>query len=86
MYNLHNAEMYEVLFEIYTNGALYNRQKVTAPDFILIQQFMSAVNDIIASRIPRSKVVMTRWEVGWDRFEGKQISLEYKIEFSNYME
>lgn len=78
--------MYEVLFEIYTNGALYNRQKVTAPDFILIQQFMSAVNDIIASRIPRSKVVMTRWEVGWDRFEGKQISLEYKIEFSNYME
>ena len=78
--------MYEVLFEIYTNGALYNRQKVTAPDFILIQQFMSAVNDIITSRIPRSKVVMTRWEVGWDRFEGKQISLEYKIKFSNYME
>ena len=78
--------MYEVLFEIYTNGALYNRQKVTAPDFILIQQFMSAVNDIIASRIPRSKVVMTRWEIGWDRFEGKQIPLEYKVEFSNYVE
>ena len=81
-----NAEMYEVLFEIYTNGALYNRRKVTAPDFILIQQFMGAVNDIIASRIPRSKVTMTRQEVGWDKFEGKQIPLEYKIEFSNYME
>lgn len=86
MYNLYNAEMYEVIFEIFMNGALYNRQKVTAPDFVLIQQFMGAVNNIIASRIPRSKVTMTRWEAGWDKFEGKQIPLEYKIEFSNYME
>ena len=84
MYNLYNAEMYEVLFEIYTNGALYNRQKITAPDFVLIQNFISAFYQV--ANIPKSKVVMTRWEVGWDKFEGKQIPLEYKIEFSNYME
>lgn len=76
--------MYEVLFEIYTNGALYNRQKMTAPDFVLIQNFISAFYQIV--NIPKSKVVMTRWEVGWDKFEGKQIPLEYKVEFSNYME
>ena len=84
MYNLYNAEMYEVLFEVYTNGALYNRQKMTAPDFVLIQNFISTFYQVV--NIPKSKVVMTRWEIGWDRFEGKQISLEYKVEFSNYME
>lgn len=84
MYNLYNAEMYEVLFEVYTNGALYNRQKMTAPDFVLIQNFISTFYQV--ANIPKSKVVMTRWEIGWDRFEGKQISLEYKVEFSNYME
>lgn len=76
--------MYEVIFEIYTNGALYNRQKMTAPDFVLIQKFISTFYQI--ANIPKSKVVMTRWEIGWDRFEGKQIPLEYKVEFSNYME
>ena len=76
--------MYEVLFEVYTNGALYNRQKMTAPDFVLIQNFISTFYQVV--NIPKSKVVMTRWEIGWDRFEGKQISLEYKVEFSNYME
>lgn len=76
--------MYEVLFEVYTNGALYNRQKMTAPDFVLIQNFISTFYQV--ANIPKSKVVMTRWEIGWDRFEGKQISLEYKVEFSNYME
>lgn len=76
--------MYEVIFEIYTNGALYNRQKMTAPDFVLIQKFISTCYQI--ANIPRSKVTMTRWEIGWDRFEGKQIPLEYKVEFSNYME
>ena len=76
--------MYEVLFEVHTNGALYNRQKMTAPDFVLIQNFISTFYQV--ANIPKSKVVMTRWEIGWDRFEGKQISLEYKVEFSNYME
>ena len=57
---------------------------MTAPDFVLIQKFISTFYQI--ANIPKSKVVMTRWEIGWDKFEGKQIPLEYKVEFSNYVE
>lgn len=75
-------QTYEVIFEIYIENKLVNKQTMQAPKEILMVNFIQTVNQIGNDRRPM-KVKMFRQESVWDNFENKEKSLDYKVEFSN---
>lgn len=74
--------MYEVIFEVYVEDKLTNRQKMQAPKQILITNFIETAKQIKTDKRP-IKIKMIRPEVIWDDFEQKQKTLNNEIELSN---
>jgi hypothetical protein len=75
-------EMHEVIFEVYIEDKLTNRQQMTAPKEILISNFVQTAKQIKNDQRP-IKIKMIRPEVIWDEFEQKQKVLNNEIELSN---
>ena len=75
-------EMHEVIFEVYIEDKLTNRQQMQAPKEMLIANFLQTAKQIKNDRRP-IKIKMIRPEVIWDNFEQKQKILNNKIELSN---
>lgn len=80
--NMNMFETYDVIFEIYIEDKLANKQTMQAPKEILMAQFMQTMKQIAGDKRP-IKIKMLRPEVIWDRFENKQKTLNNEICFSN---
>lgn len=75
-------EMHEVIFEVYIEGKLTNRQQMQAPKQMLVANFIETAKRIKNDKRP-IKIKMIRPEVIWDDFEQKQKVLNNEIELSN---
>ena len=75
-------DIYEVIFEIYNEDKLVNKQEMQAPKEMLIINFLQTVDQISKDSRPL-KIKMIRPEVIWDNFESKQKVLNNEIAFSN---
>ena len=75
-------ETHDVIFEVYIEDKLTNRQQMQAPKEMLIMNFLQTAKQIQADRRP-IKIKMIRQEVIWDNFEQKQRVLNNEIELSN---
>lgn len=73
---------YEVIFEVYIEDKLADRQNMEAPKEILIANFLQTVQQIQNDRRP-IKIKMLRPEIVWDSFEQKQKVLNNEVSFSN---
>lgn len=74
--------MHEVIFEVYIEDKLTNRQQMQAPKEMLIANFLQTAKQIQNDKRP-IKIKMIRPEVIWDNFEQKQNVLNNEIELSN---
>jgi hypothetical protein len=75
-------EMHEVIFEVYIEDKLTNRQQMQAPKEMLIANFLQTAKQIQNDHRP-IKIKMIRPEVIWNNFEQKQKVLNNEIELSN---
>ena len=73
---------YEVIFEVYIEDKLADRQNMEAPKEILMANFLQTVQQIQNDRRP-IKIKMLRLEIVWDSFEQKQKVLNNEVSFSN---
>ena len=74
--------MHEVIFEVYIEDKLTNRQQMQAPKEMLIANFLQTAKQIQNEQRP-IKIKMIRPETIWDNFEQKQKVLNNEIELSN---
>lgn len=75
-------DMQEVIFEVYIEDKLTNRQQMKAPKEMLIANFLQTAKQMQADQRP-IKIKMIRPEIIWDDFEHKQKTLNNEIELSN---
>lgn len=75
-------ETHEVVFEVYIEDNLTNRQQMQAPKEMIIANFLQTAKQIQADRRP-IKLKMIRPEIIWDKFEKKQKILNNEIALSN---
>ena len=75
-------EMHNVIFEVYIEDNLTNRQRIQAPKEMLIVNFLQTAQQIQADQRP-IKIKMIRQEEIWDNFEQKHRTVNYEIELSN---
>lgn len=75
-------EPYDVIFEVYIEDKLSNRQQVQAPKEMLIANFLQTAKQMKNDQRP-IKFKMIRREIIWDEFEKKQKVLSNEIELSN---
>lgn len=75
-------EPYEVIFEVYIEDKLTNRQQMQAPKEMQIANFIQTAKQIQADRRP-IKIKMIRPEIIWDKFEQRQRVMNNEIELNN---
>lgn len=73
---------YDVIFEVYIEDKLTNRQQMQAPKEIIITNFVQTAKQIKNDTRPM-KIKMIRPEIIWDNFEQKQKVLNNEVEISN---
>lgn len=75
-------ETYEVVFEIYIEDKMANRQTMQAPKEIIMANFLQTVEQIKNDNRP-IKIKMIRQDIIYDNFENKEKSLNNEVCFSN---
>ena len=75
-------ETHEVIFEVYIEDKLTNRQQMQAPKEMIIANFLQTAKQIQADRRP-IKIKMIRPEEIWDKFEQRRRTMSNEIELSN---
>lgn len=80
-----NQEIFSVTFTIYLREKVINTFAMDAPRPFLEIQFINLMQEIISQKEPM-KVVMSREEIIWDKFEQKNKVLPITMEFYNYQE
>ncbi len=75
-------EAHDVIFEVYIEDKLTNRQQMQAPKEMLIANFLQTAKQIQADRRP-IKIKMIRPEEIWDKFEQRRRVLNNEIALSN---
>ncbi len=75
-------EMHEVIFEVYIEDKLTNRQQMQAPKEMLIANFVQTAKQIKNDQRP-IKIKMIVPCVIWDEFEQRQKVLNNEAELSN---
>ena len=75
-------ETYEVIFEVYIEDKLTNRQQIQAPKEALIMNFLQTAKQIQTDRRP-IKIKMIRPEEIWDKFEQRRRVINNEIALSN---
>lgn len=74
--------MQEVVFEVYIEDKLTNRQQMKAPKDIVITNFLQTAKQIKNDKRP-IKIKMIRPTVIWDEFDKEERILNNEIELSN---
>lgn len=78
-------EIFEVRFEIYHNDKLIQEQSMTAPQKMIIMQFLNLAKQI--KNIPdKMKIKLIRPELIWIPWDNQHKILENCIEIQNYEE
>jgi len=78
-------EIHEVRFEIYHNDKLIQEQSMTAPQEMIIMQFLNLAKQI--RNIPdKMKIKLIRPELIWIPWDNQHKILENCIEIQNYTE
>jgi hypothetical protein len=75
-------EMHNVIFEVYIEDKLTNRQQMQAPKEMLIANFLQTAKQIQVDKRPIS-IKMIRPDTIWDSIEQRQKTLYNEIELSN---
>lgn len=75
-------EMHDVIFEVYIEDKLTNRQQMQAPKEMLIANFLQTAKQIQVDKRPIS-IKMIRPDTIWDSIEQRQKTLYNEIELSN---
>lgn len=75
-------EMYEVIFEVYIEDKLTNRQQMQAPKEMLMANFAETAKQIKNDQRP-IKLKMIVPYTFWDEFEKKQRVLNNEVELIN---
>lgn len=75
-------ETHEVMFEVYIEDKLTNRQQMQAPKEMIIANFLQTAKQIQADRRP-IKIKMIRPEEIWDNFEQRRRVLNNEMALSN---
>lgn len=75
-------EMYEVIFEVYIEDKLTNRQQMKAPKETLIANFTNTAKQIKNDQRP-IKIKMIRPYVIWDEFEKQHRTLNNEVMINN---
>lgn len=75
-------EIHEVIFEVYIEDKLTNRQQMKAPKQMIIANFVETAKKIKTDTRP-IKIKMIKPETIWDSIEQKQKVLYNEIEISN---
>lgn len=75
-------ETYDVIFEVYIEDKLTNRQQMQAPKEMLIANFLQTAKQIQVDRRP-IKIKMIRPEEIWDKFEQRRRVINNEITLSN---
>lgn len=75
-------DMQEVVFEIYIEDKLTNRQQMKAPRDVVITNFLQTAKQIQKDKRP-IKIKMIRPTVIWDEFDKEERILNNEIELSN---
>ena len=73
----------EVVFELKLGNQTIERQKIQAPQQMLIAMFMNYVQQIAGQKSPMY-LCMSGKEVIWDNFEQKEKIIPKSVEFWNY--
>lgn len=74
--------IYEVIFEVYIENKLINRQAMQAPKDMLIMNFLETAKQIKNDQRP-IKLKMIRPYTIWDEFEKRQKTLNNEIMLNN---
>lgn len=82
MIRFNTFETYEVVFEIYIEDNLVQKQTIQAPKEMLIINFLQTAEQIKNDKRPM-KIKMLRQDVVWDAFDNKQKVLNNEISASN---
>lgn len=80
--NMNMFESYDVVFEVYVEDKLTNKQTMQAPKEILMMNFIQTMKQIGNDR-RAIKLKMSRKETIWDNFDNKEKILDNEIEFMN---
>ena len=75
-------ETHNVIFEVYIEDKLTNRQQMQAPKEMLIMNFLQTAKQIQADRRP-IKIKMIRPEEIWDNFEQRRRVFNNELVLSN---
>lgn len=75
-------EMHDVIFEVYIEDKLTNRQQMQAPKEMLITNFIETAKQMKYDTRP-IKLKMIKPEIIWDSIEQKQKALYNEIAISN---
>ena len=75
-------DIQEVIFEVYIEDKLTNRQQIQAPKDMLIENFIQTARQMQNDQRP-IKIKMIRPYTIWDEFEKVQRVLNNEIELSN---
>ena len=75
-------EPHDVIFEVYIEDKLINRQRIQAPKQMIIANFVNTAEQIKDDQRP-IKLKMIRQEIIWDDFEQKQKVIDNEIELDN---
>lgn len=74
--------MHDVIFEVYIEDKLTNRQQMQAPKEMLIANFLQTAKQIQVDKRPIS-IKMIRPDTIWDNIEQRQKTLYNEIKLSN---
>ena len=75
-------ETYEVVFEIYIEDKMTNKQQMEAPKEMLIVNFLQTAKKIKYDNRP-IKIKMICQDTIWDKFENKFKTLNNEVSYSN---
>lgn len=76
-------EIYKVIFEVYIENKLVNKQMMQAPKEMLMINFIQTADQIKDDPRPM-RIRMIRQEPTWDEFEKKERLLNYEVEIDNH--
>lgn len=82
MEDMEEMGIYEVIFEVYIEDRLTNRQQMQAPKDMLIMNFIETAKQIKNDQRP-IKIKMIRPYIIWDEFEKQQKVLNNEIMINN---
>lgn len=83
--SIEDDKFFSITITVYVGGRAVKTFRLEALQFIIELQFIGIMQEILSQEKPM-KVVMSRDEIIWDKFEQKINVLPITMEFCNYQE